>query len=107
VPLRFGAGVKGKIVEALSRGLPLVTTSTGAQGIPGLADIVPVQNEVGQIVAAMQKLLTDDDAWIGQSRAQLNFAQPHFSKDAMRASILGALTAGEAAWLSSRQGEVA
>lgn len=32
-PLRFGAGVKGKIGQAISFGLPVVTTSTGAEGM--------------------------------------------------------------------------
>lgn len=32
-PLRYGAGMKGKVVEALSMGLPIVTTSFGAQGL--------------------------------------------------------------------------
>lgn len=32
-PLRYGAGVKGKIGEALSHGLPVVTTSIGAEGM--------------------------------------------------------------------------
>ena len=32
-PLRFGAGMKGKVVEAMSLGLPVVTTSVGAQGL--------------------------------------------------------------------------
>ena len=36
VPLRYGAGVKSKVVEALQQGLPLVTTSVGAQGLPGV-----------------------------------------------------------------------
>ena len=31
-PLRYGAGMKGKIGEAMSYGLPVVTTSIGAQG---------------------------------------------------------------------------
>ena len=32
-PLRYGAGVKGKVVEAMARGLPVVTTDIGAQGL--------------------------------------------------------------------------
>jgi O-antigen biosynthesis protein len=32
-PLRFGAGVKGKIVHALAHGIPVVTTPVGAEGI--------------------------------------------------------------------------
>ena len=34
VPLRYGAGVKGKVVEALYHGGVCVTTSVGAEGIP-------------------------------------------------------------------------
>lgn len=33
VPLRFGAGMKGKICESLCCGLPCVTTSVGAEGM--------------------------------------------------------------------------
>jgi glycosyltransferase involved in cell wall biosynthesis len=32
-PLRFGAGVKNKVTEALAAGLPVVTTQVGAQGL--------------------------------------------------------------------------
>jgi len=32
-PLRYGAGMKGKVCEALASGVPLVTTSAGAQGL--------------------------------------------------------------------------
>jgi GT2 family glycosyltransferase/tetratricopeptide (TPR) repeat protein len=33
VPLRYGAGLKGKIGEALAAGIPIVTTSIGAEGM--------------------------------------------------------------------------
>ena len=32
-PLRYGAGYKGKIAHAMSYGLPVVTTSIGAEGM--------------------------------------------------------------------------
>jgi glycosyltransferase involved in cell wall biosynthesis len=34
MPLRFGSGVKIKVIEALARGLPVVTTPLGAEGLP-------------------------------------------------------------------------
>jgi glycosyltransferase involved in cell wall biosynthesis len=49
VPLRFGAGVKRKVVEALSEGLPLVTTPTGVQGLPGLDQIIPVHGSAADL----------------------------------------------------------
>jgi glycosyltransferase involved in cell wall biosynthesis len=36
-PLRYGAGMKGKIGEAMAHGVPVVTTSVGAEGM-GLCD---------------------------------------------------------------------
>lgn len=36
-PLRYGAGMKGKVGEAMAHGLPVVATTTGAQGM-GLVD---------------------------------------------------------------------
>ncbi|MBI5675729.1 MAG: glycosyltransferase [Nitrospirae bacterium] len=32
-PLRFGAGAKGKIIQSMSYGLPVVTTTIGAEGL--------------------------------------------------------------------------
>ena len=32
-PLRYGAGIKGKIIESMYNGVPVVTTSCGAEGI--------------------------------------------------------------------------
>jgi glycosyltransferase involved in cell wall biosynthesis len=34
-PLRFGAGLKGKLIEAMQNGTPSVTTPTGAEGMHG------------------------------------------------------------------------
>lgn len=33
-PLRLGGGIKGKIIEAIQHGVPVVTTEVGAEGIP-------------------------------------------------------------------------
>lgn len=33
-PLRYGAGMKGKVTNALASGIPVVTTAIGAQGLP-------------------------------------------------------------------------
>lgn len=91
VPLRFGAGVKGKVVEALRNGVPVVTTHVGAEGIPGLADIVPVHDEPAAMAAAILRLMADDAAWGAQAEAEIAYARAHFSRAALRGALLGAL----------------
>ena len=44
VPLRYGAGVKGKVVEALHAGAAVVTTSCGAEGIPQAETALRIQD---------------------------------------------------------------
>jgi GT2 family glycosyltransferase len=91
VPLRCGAGVKLKVVEALRAGVPLVTTPVGAQGLPGLSQIVAVEDQAERFAAAVIALLQNDDDWEKHSLDQVEFAQSRFSRQAMSASLLGAL----------------
>lgn len=93
VPLRFGAGVKGKVVQALQQGLPLVASPVGAQGIPGLSDVALIRQDPAEIADALIGLMHDDESWAAQSNAQLAFAKAHYSRAAMRASVLRALDA--------------
>jgi glycosyltransferase involved in cell wall biosynthesis len=91
VPLRCGAGVKLKVVEALRTGVPLVTTPVGAQGLPGLFQVVAVEDDAGLFAAAVVGLLRDDAAWENSSARQVEFARERFSREAMTASLLAAL----------------
>jgi GT2 family glycosyltransferase len=96
VPLRFGAGVKLKVVEALREGVPLVTTPVGVQGLPGLEDIIPVHDQPQAFAASVLRLLEGDADWTRQSLAQTAYARARFSEQAMRDSLLAAFeTASE------------
>lgn len=92
VPLRFGAGVKGKVVESMQQGLPLVTTGVGAQGLAGVEDVVPVVDEPGTIAAALCVLLDDDQQWLHVSRNACAFVQARFSPEAMAETLVDALS---------------
>jgi GT2 family glycosyltransferase len=91
VPLRYGAGVKSKVVEALQQGLPLVTTTVGAQGLPGVEAACSVADDVDGIAGGIVRLLDDDAAWLGCSCYGSAYAAAHFSVDAMRRDLLSAL----------------
>jgi GT2 family glycosyltransferase len=67
-PLRFGAGVKGKVLESIERGVPVLTNALGVEGLPvGRADGVllaeTTEEFVNEIVKASQefKLLSLTD----------------------------------------------
>src|SRR5690606_41068412 len=60
-PLRFGAGVKGKVGESLGKGVPVVGTSVAVEGMwlePGTDVLVADGTE--EFAAAIGELLADD-----------------------------------------------
>lgn len=87
VPLRYGAGIKNKVVEALQQGIPLVTTSTGAQGLAELERVSDVADAAVEISKAILGLLSDNQLWIERSRAGAHYAAGKFSKEAMMMQI--------------------
>jgi O-antigen biosynthesis protein len=63
-PLRFGAGMKGKVTQCLAVGLPVVTTSVGAEGL----DVTDGQNaliadDVSGLVERVVRVYRDDELW--------------------------------------------
>jgi glycosyltransferase involved in cell wall biosynthesis len=92
VPLRCGAGVKLKVVEALKDGVPLVTTRVGAQGLPGVADVAYVCGDAASFADAVLALLWDDALWQQRCAAQLTYARENFSEAAFRASVMQAVS---------------
>ena len=92
VPLRYGAGVKGKVVEALQNGLPLATTSVGAQGLPGLEQVAAVADDAVELAEAIVRLLADDGLWRRRSREGARLARSLFSRQALTAQLLDALS---------------
>ena len=62
-PLRFGAGIKGKVLDALAAGIPCIATSIAAEGMnlaDGLATLV--RDEPADIAREILRLHADDAA---------------------------------------------
>jgi glycosyltransferase involved in cell wall biosynthesis len=87
IPLRFGAGVKLKVVEAFHAGLPVVTTPTGIQGLPALEGIVTSTMEPHVFAQVVADLLTNDHLWLEKSRQQSYYVQRNFSKQSHFESV--------------------
>lgn len=63
-PIRFGAGLKGKLAEAMLAGTPSVTTSVGAEAMHELLDWSGfIENEPEKFAAAAIQLYLDKASW--------------------------------------------
>jgi glycosyltransferase involved in cell wall biosynthesis len=63
-PLRYGAGIKGKIVSSLSYGVPVVASSIAAEGM-GLkhGEHILVADTPEAFADETLRLYTDDELW--------------------------------------------
>ena len=82
-PLRFGGGMKGKVVEAMRFALPCVTSPAGAQGFIDTDTFLSVAESPEKFAQQVIKLLDDDEAWNYVSKASQKFAQKYFSEEAL------------------------
>lgn len=53
VPLRYGAGIKGKIVESMVNKVPFVTTTVGAEGLPNIHKVAWISDEGTEMAATI------------------------------------------------------
>jgi glycosyltransferase involved in cell wall biosynthesis len=92
-PLRFGAGVKGKIGHALSHGLPVVTTTIGAEGM-GLRHGVEamIVDSAEQFAEAIIQTYQNRELWQQLSIQGRLHIQKHFTPEVIGEEIRRALT---------------
>jgi len=83
VPLRYGAGVKGKVIEALYYGLPVVTTSVGAEGIPEAESVMKIADTPQDFARAVLDLYRDTAALSKMSGMAREYTRMHNSEDAV------------------------
>ena len=62
-PLRFGAGVKGKIVHALAHGIPVVTTPVGAEGIFRAGEYDAIATTASELAAQIVRVHENRAVW--------------------------------------------
>lgn len=87
-PLRFGAGVKGKINQAMAHGLPVVATSCAVEAMHLRdGDDVLVADDSATFAHAVLRLYADGALWERLSRRGRENIARHFSIDAARPHI--------------------
>ena len=55
-PLRFGAGIKGKIIEAMANGAAIITTNCGAEGIIDAPYFMKITDDAAEFAGEILKL---------------------------------------------------
>ncbi len=83
-PLRFGAGVKGKVVEALRQGVPIVLTSIAAQGIEDIDKAGTLADEAHSFAHKVIELLRPGEHRAILARKGQDLVRAHYSLDAVR-----------------------
>ncbi|HEX4885068.1 MAG TPA: glycosyltransferase, partial [Casimicrobiaceae bacterium] len=92
-PLRYGAGVKGKVNLAMSYGLPVVATSPAVEGmhlVPG--EDAMVVDDPAAFADAIARVYCDEALWSRLARAGVENVRRHFSR-AVAAEALARLFA--------------
>jgi GT2 family glycosyltransferase len=63
-PIRYGAGIRGKITESMSFGLPVVTTNMGGEGLDMVeGDSILFANSPEEFASKTARIYTDKDLW--------------------------------------------
>lgn len=105
-PLRFGAGLKGKIGEAMVHGVPVVSTSVGTQGMqPRVGEEILVSDDPEAFAESIAQLFEDAALWQRMSSAGRNYIEDNFGFAAVE-KRLGA-TFGDLSWLAVKRSAVA
>ena len=84
-PFRFSSGIPFELVHALARGVPVVTTSAGAEGLDlGSGDAVVVADSPAQLSAHVAAVVTDPGRWERLVESGRQLIADRFSSEAAR-----------------------
>lgn len=81
-PLRFGAGIKGKLVEAMQNGTPSITTHIGAESMNGhLPWNGFITDDMDEFAKAAISLYQDDESWQLMQENGFDILKKRYNRD--------------------------
>lgn len=84
IPLRYGAGMKGKVLEAMREGIPVVTTNIGAEGLENVENVISIGNTEDEIAKKTYEIfqISEEDFYrrmtVEQDYIKKNFGKKQF-----------------------------
>ncbi len=89
IPMRFGAGLKLRLLDAIAAGTPFVGTGITAEGLPlGPLEPLLVASEPADIAGLAARLMIDDSVWEHVHRLLVELVDSTFSKRAFEQSLV-------------------
>ena len=87
-PLRYGAGLKGKIGQSMGFGLPVVTTSIGAEGME-VADgrEVLITDDPAEFADKVVRLLREEELWAEVSENAMGYIAANYAPEVVLAKM--------------------
>lgn len=79
VSLRYGGGVKGKVIEAMKNGLPIVSTPVGTQGLPGTEEFLLMGETAEELAGQITGYYDDVGTLKEMSRRETAYVRDNFS----------------------------
>lgn len=84
IPLRYGAGVKGKIIEAIYNGVPFVSTRFGIEGLKDIQQVGTSHDTAADFTKAILNLYNNEEELKRFSAKEIEYASQNFSEDIIK-----------------------
>jgi GT2 family glycosyltransferase/2-polyprenyl-3-methyl-5-hydroxy-6-metoxy-1,4-benzoquinol methylase/glycosyltransferase involved in cell wall biosynthesis/archaellum component FlaC len=91
IPLRYGGGVKGKTVEAMAHGVPVVCTEYGVEGMPGIIKVIDPMQVSASLADGIVGLYNDFSRLAGISNKERGYVAHHFNLEKIQESFAQAI----------------
>ena len=87
-PIPYGAGLKGKLFEAMQQGLPSITTKMGAEGMNGNLDWNGFISDEDDFVAKTVELYNDKSLWETAQKNGYEIIKKRFKKELFESDFM-------------------
>ena len=89
-PLRYGVGVKGKVLLRMADGVPVVGTPIAAEGIPARTRReIMIADDAVSFADALGEAYRDELLWNTLAQEGKDVVAKHFSRDVARTALAG------------------
>jgi hypothetical protein len=95
-PLRFGAGIKGKLVDAMISQTPSITTSVGSEGMHQPPETEPwpgvIADDVNEFADAAVNLYNNEQEWLSAQINGYKLLRARFDGNLLGAQLINRIT---------------